>query len=203
MKQTELVIREILYRAIENNERKLTQSELSKSLGISLSIVNLAVRKLADIGAIKISKRSFTILDIKKSLYFWASIRNFKKDIIFNTRIESNIREIERNMPEGIIFTAYSAYKFLFKEVPADYSEIYIYSDKKSLETIKKRFMPDHEKRVSRANLFILKKDNLINNHKEIPIAQLFVDLWNLSEWYAKEFIISLEKKIEDMLEKK
>ena len=59
MKKTELVYREMLYQAIENKNNKLTQSEISKKLGISLSIVNLCVKKLSNIGAIKINQRNF------------------------------------------------------------------------------------------------------------------------------------------------
>lgn len=196
MKQIELVIREILYRAIEKKERKFTQSELSKGLGMSLSIVNSAVRRLCEIGAVKILQRSFNVIDIRKIIYFWASLRNLKKDIIFNGRVEMSVREIERSMPANIIFTAYSAYKFRFKDVPADYSEVYAYADGKELEIIKKRFSVKSE----RPNLFIFKKDNLIEKYKEIPLAQIFVDLWNMSEWYAKEFVNAMEKKIDEVV---
>ena len=66
MKKIETVYREILYRTMEKNEFNLTQSELSKKLNISLSIINLAVKKLNFVGALKIKQRSFHVLDIKK-----------------------------------------------------------------------------------------------------------------------------------------
>ena len=123
---------------MEKNEFVLTQSELSKKLNISLSIVNIAVKKLNSIGALKIQQRSFRILDIKKIIYLWASVRNLDKDIIFQERIEAPVREIERILP-NIFYTAYTAYKFRFNDVPADYSEIYVYGDENEMETIKKR----------------------------------------------------------------
>lgn len=195
MKKIESVYREILYRAIEKQEFQLTQSELSKKLDLSLSVVNLAVKKLESIGAIKIMQRSFKVIDIKKILYFWASIRNLKRDIIFKARINMPIRDIERNLP-NIIFSSYTAYKLRFKDVPADYSEVYAYADDKELEIIKKRF-PDKKDNEEKSNLFILKKDKVLNSYKTIPISQIFVDLWNLKEWYAKDFIISMEKNLE------
>ncbi len=94
MKKQEAIYREILYRAIEKKEFSLTQLELSKKLNLSLSIVNSAIKKLNSIGAVKIMQRGFKILDIKKILYFWASIRNLEKDIIFKARIEAPVREI-------------------------------------------------------------------------------------------------------------
>ncbi len=195
MKKIESIYREILYRAIEKKEFQLTQSELSKELVLSLSIVNLAIKKLKSIGAVKINQRSFNVLDIKKILYFWASARNLEKDIIFKARIEMPVREIERNLPD-IIFTAYTAYKFKFNDVPADYSEVYAYADEKELESIKKRFKIDKDIGNKKPNLFILKKDNSMNLYKSIPVSQIFIDLWNLKEWYAKEFINEFEKRI-------
>jgi len=32
-------------------------------------------------------------------------------------------------------------------------------------------------------------------------IAQIFVDLWNLKEWYAKDFLKAMEAKLNGILE--
>ena len=195
MKKIEMVYREILYNAIEKKRFSLTQSELSKKLGISLSIVNLAVKKLKSIGAVNITHRSFKIADIKKTIYYWASIRNLERDIIFRARVDMPVRDIERNMPD-LSYTSYSAYKLQFNDVPADYSEVYVYADEKEIEIIKNRFSR-YIRESPNPNLFVLKKDNLIKIYDKIPLAQIFVDLWNLKEWYAKEFINSFEKRLE------
>ncbi len=194
MKNIELIFREVLYQAIEAKKFTSTQSELSKKLGISLSIVNSALKKLERIGAVKINRRSFQLLDVKKTLYLWASLRNLEKDIIFKARIESPVREIERAMP-NILFTAFTGYKLLFNDIPADYSEVYAYADKSELEQIKKR-VSSFKLSEDNPNFFILKKDNSIKLYPKIPKAQLFVDLWNLKQWYAKEFITALESKL-------
>ncbi len=194
MKKTEGVYREILYRSMEKKEFNFTQSELSKKLSLSLSIVNSAVKKLESIGALKIKQRGFNILDIKKILYLWASLRNLEKDVIFKIRVETPIRDIERAMP-NIIFTTYTGYKFRFNDVPADYSEVYVYADDRQVDEIKKR-ISGFKTGEKNPNLFILKKDSLFDLYKQLPISQLFVDFWNLKEWYAKEFINALEKRI-------
>ena len=192
MKNIELVYREILYKTLEKKEMFLTQSELSKKLDLSLSIVNSGVRRLSMIGAVKIVPRGFKVIDVKKILYLWASIRNL--DIIFRVRIEISVREIERVMP-NVVFTGYSAYKLIFNDVPADYSEIYVYADEKELEIIKKR-ISKFKTSQNNPNFFILKKDNLIDLYNKIPLANIFVDLWNLKEWYAKDFILNFEKNL-------
>ena len=196
MKKIEAVYREILYNAIERKKANFTQLELSKKLNLSLSIVNLAVKKLEAIGTVKVMQRSFKVIDIKKILLFWASARNLSKDVILKMRIEAPVREIERIMP-NILFTAYTGYAFKFKDVPADYSEVYIYANEEELEEVKKRVSKVKTSNVN-PNFFVLRKDLLLGSYKEIPLSQLFVDLWNIKEWYAKEFVNSLDKKIEE-----
>ena len=187
MKRIEEVYREMLFQSMEKNNSTLTQSYLANTLNVSLSIVNLALKPLRNMNAIKIKKRSFDIIDKKKILYYWASIRNLEKDIIYKTRVEKPVRKIESEMPSDIIYAAYSAYKFKFKDVPADYSEVYIYSD--NSKEIQKRF----PKNNNTPNLFVLKKDK---NMETVTIANIFVDLWNLKEWYAKDFLTALEKRL-------
>ena len=194
MKNQEIIYRELLFRVMERKEFSFTQSELSKKLYISLSIINSAIKRLNKLGAVKIHQRSFNIIDIKKILYLWASIRNLEKDTIFKTRLEIPVREIERLMPD-IVFTAYTSYKLKFNDAPADYSEIYAYADEKQLDAIKKR-ISKLKLSEKNPNLFILKKDSLMDLYKSLPISQLFVDLWNLKEWYAKEFLTDFERRI-------
>ncbi|MBS3097933.1 winged helix-turn-helix domain-containing protein [Candidatus Woesearchaeota archaeon] len=192
MKRIEEVYREVLFQSIEKKNNSLTQSYLAKALNMSLSIVNLALRPLRKMNAISVKQRSLDIIDKRKILYYWASTRNLEKDIIYKTRVEKPVRKIEAEMPSGIVYAAYSAYKFKFKEVPADYSEVYVYSD--DLEEIEKRF-PKNNKTP---NIFILKKDG---NMKEMTTAQIFVDLWNLKEWYARNFLKAMEEKLNGILE--
>jgi hypothetical protein len=192
MKRIEEVYREILFQSMEKNKSNLTQSYLAKSLNASLSIVNLALNPLRRMNAIKVKQRSFDVIDKKKILYYWASLRNIEKDILYSTRVEKPIRQIESEMPNNIIYAAYSAYKFRFNDVPSDYSEVYVYSD--NIEEIKKRFP---EKKGAN-NLFILERDPNMNKS---TVAQIFVDLWNLKEWYAKDFLKALEVKLNGLLE--
>ncbi len=191
MKKIELIYREILEQAIERKNMKLTQSELSKGLRVSLSTVNHALKPLLKMNAIEIKQRCFNVIDAKKILYYWASIRDIERDIIYSTRVEMTVREIEKNMPKNVIYGAYSAYCFGFKDAPSDYSEVYVYGD----EELEKRF----KKNNKIPNLFVIKKDEFMK--KRITLAQMFVDLWNIRTWYAKEFLKALEVKMNGLLE--
>lgn len=193
MKSIELAYREILFQAMEKRNRKLTQLDLSKKLRLSLSTVNHAIKPLKKMNSVKVKLRGMEITDPKKILYYWASIRNVDKDVIYKTYVDMPIRKIENSMPDDIVFATYSAYKFKFKNVPADYSEVYVYG-----ENLQDRFPPS--KKIP--NLFIIKKDPFIENYGKITtLAQTFVDLWNIPTWYAKDFLEAMEAKINGFLE--
>lgn len=192
MKVIEQVYRELLYQAIEKRRLALTQLELSSSLKTSISVVNYALRPLERMGAISVMRRGLRVVDVEKALYYWASVRNPQKDVAYATRVELPVTKIEKSMPQDIVFAAYSAYKFAFNyDVPADYSEVYAYSS--DVEEVKRRFPPSG----NAPNLFVLKADrNLHRYGKTTTAGHTFADLWNLKEWYAKDFLKALEAKI-------
>ena len=197
MKKIEFVYREILYQSLEKKNNKMTQLALASKLGISISTVNHALKPLRDMGAIDVNLKNFIAVDKRKILYYWASLRNINKDIIYKTRADKPVQKIESEMPANIVYGAFTAYKFKFKDVPADYSEAYVYGSDEMIDGIKKRF--PESKNVH--NLFVLKKDKLMEDYGQITtLAQTFVDLWNLKEWYAKEFLMALEEKISNLM---
>lgn len=188
MKKIELVYNYILEQALEKKRMNMTQAEIAAALNASLSIVNSAVSHLKKMNGVRVKLRSFDVVDIKKILYYWASARNVDKDVIYATRAELPVSEIEKTMPSDIIYAACTAYKLRFRDVPADYSEVYVYGD---AEKVRKRFPPSR----SRPNLFVLAA-----GPEKMTIANIFVDLWNMKEWYAKEFLIALERRINGIL---
>lgn len=195
MKKKEIILRELLDLTV-TNKLKTTQLELAKRLGVSTSTVNNAIKDAVRLGAIDVKRTGLLVIDPKKLLLYLASIRNLQRDIIYETYVPASVIEIEKNMPAGVIYTMFSAYKFHFNEVPADYSEVYVYADEKVLEEIKKRF----PKKNGPSNLFVLRLDPaLVHLSKEniASLVQIYVDLWNARQWYAKEFLTALEKKLE------
>lgn len=195
MKAIELVYQDVLFQGMEQKRFASSQASIAKTLGLSLSTVHRAIHNLSRLGAVEVRRRSFQIRDVQKILYYWASIHNLQKNIIYQTRVELPVRTIEKMMPEGSIFTAYTAYKLRFHEVPADYSEVYVYGGESIME---ERF----PKMQGVPNLFVLKKDRHIERYgKIVTLATLFVDLWNLQAWYAKAFLKALEEQLHGILE--
>jgi len=192
MKKKEILYRLLLYKAMEKKQERFTQAGLSQELKISLSTTNNAVKPLERIGAIQIMRMGFRITDMQKLFSFFSSARKLQKDVIYSTRAQIPVSQIEKSMPAGVIFGAYSAYKFRFGDVPADYGEVYVYADENALGQIISRF----PKERGPANLFVLKKDEFLDyvcEKNTAPLCQIYCDLWNLGQWYAKDFLKALE----------
>lgn len=191
MFKKEIIWREILFQAIEKKKKQFRQKDLAAKFNFSLSTVFHALKIPRSTGAIKVGGRFFIIVNLEKFLAIWATFRNLEKDIIYKTHIDLSPLKIEGEMPNSAIYTAYSAYRLKFKEVPADYDKIYVYTQ--DLDQIKKRFPP----KKGYENLLVLKPDKFLKNYGLIlPLAQIYVDFWNLKEWYAHDFLEALKKKI-------
>jgi hypothetical protein len=191
MLKKEIIWREVLFQAIEKKKRQFTQKELAAKFGFSLSTVFNALIVLRQTGAIDVRGRFFMVTNIEKLLSIWGTHRNLEKEIIYKTHVDLPPRKVEGEMPAEAIYTACSAYRLKFKEAPADYDKVYIYT--KDLSEIKKRF----PSKKGYENLIVLKADKFLSNYGLLPpLAQIYVDLWNLKEWYAHDFLEALKKKI-------
>lgn len=192
MTKKEIIWREILFQAAENRKLEFTQKELAEKYGFSLSTVFNALKIPRGMNAVE-GKRGFRIKDIEKFLYLWATFRKIKNDVIYQTAIKKGVFEIEGEMPPSAIFGAYSAFLRKYKEAPADYDKVYVYIEEEKINEIKKRFPQEEGYR----NLIVLRADSRLDNFGKItPDCQTFADLWNLPEWYAKDFLNALKNKI-------
>lgn len=193
MPKKEIIWRDILYQAIKNKKIEFTQQALAEKYGFSLSTVFNALKPLRGSSIIQVGSQGFKITDIEKFLYLWATFRNIKKDVIYRTNTNEGVQDIEGKMPPKIIFGAFSAYCKKYREAPADYDKVYVYAPKKQLDKIKNRFPP----KKGYADLIVLESDQWLKNFGPItPDCQTFADLWNLPDWYAKDFLEALKEKI-------
>lgn len=195
MKKIEIIWRELLFQTIEKKNRRFTQKDLAKKFGFSTSTIFQALKVPRKMGAIRDTGRFFILENPEKLLYYWASIRNPKKDLILKGRVNLPIFEIEGRVPSQAIFGGYTAFRQKFRIAPADYDKVLIYAPNKEL--VEKRFKIEK----GRENLFVFKADKFLKNYGQVtPLAQTFVDLWNLKDWYANEFTKTLKEKIDELL---
>ena len=193
MFKKEIIWREILFQAIKKNKYDFQQKELARKFGFSLSTIFNALKKPRNIKAIEVSGRGFRLINVEKLLYLWATERKVEKDIIYSTFIPETPSKIEQQMPDGIIWGLFSAYRQKFHSTPSDYDKVYVYANRQQLSEIKKRF----PQKKGPKNLFVLQPDNFLKNYGTSgTLSQIFVDIWNTSDWYAQEFLKKLKIKM-------
>ena len=194
MKKIEFIWRELLERMIEEKDNQFKIIDLAKKFNLSTSVVFHSLYPLKELNIVKIGKNQSYLIDWERLLFFWATRRTLKKDIIYKTYSPLSIFEREGLMPSCVLPTAYTAFRFYFKKIPSDYDACYFYSD--NVEEVKKRFPP----KKGEANIFILKPDPHLLKKKKVSLPQVFVDLWNLPDWYAKDFQEGLLFQIKKIL---
>lgn len=194
MLKIEYIWRDLLERTIEKGNPEFTIVELSKKYQLSTSVVSYALSPLKELNLVKINKFLSQVTDWERLLFYWATRRNLKKEIIYSVYSPLSIYEREGLMPADVIPTAYTGFRLEFKRMPSEYDHLYFYSP--NVEKIKKRFPPT----PSKPNIFILKPDPYLVKTRKLSLAQLFVDLWNLPEWYSKPYqeatLLEIRKKL-------
>lgn len=187
MKKIELIWRELLDSGINNPV--FEQKQLAQKFGFSTSTVFAAIKPLRGIGAVEVTGRNFKIINFEKILMFWATHRNLQKDIIFQTHVDLPVFEIEGLVDNKTVFGAYTAARNLLDEAVSDYDKVYVYGGVSRFPKVK-----------GVPNFFILKKDKFMKG-KTTSVAQTFVDLWNLSDWFAYDYMKALKAKFYPMIE--
>ena len=192
MKKNEFIWRHLLFEVIEKRTIRFQQQELATLFSVSSSTVNAALIPIRRLGGIRVGGRGFDIVDYEKILYHWANVRQLSKDVAFSFRLNEPVREIEGQLPPDSYLTAYSAIRQRFGEPPADYESVYCYHSHP--EIVKNRFQ-------KKPNVFILQADPFLYLYgKELSLGHIFVDLWNLTDWYAKDFVTYLKGVIDGLL---
>lgn len=195
MKNKEIIWRAILEQALIKKTTRFTQKELAERYQLSTSTVFAALSAPRQLGAIEVTGRYFELRNFEKLLYLWATMRNLPANITYQTYVPSDVPSFEAAMPPSVIYAAYSAYRRHFLDAPADYDKVYVYAT--DLTPIKKRFPP----RPGQPNLIVLRPDPFLKEYGLVtPYSQTFVDLWNIKDWFAIEFIKALKQKLHGIL---
>jgi len=198
MKKIETIWHFLLYIALAQKVFKHTQEEIACSFGFSLSTVYHALKIPSQIGAIRKESKFFVLADVFKLLYYWASVRNLERNIIYKTYYEAPINQLEGLIPAQSIYAGYTAAKKLLGEPPADYDKVYFYFKESDMDQVKLRFPPQNQ---TLPNIFVLELNESMRKFGPITtLPHTFVDIWNLKDWYGRDFTQKLEEKIHELL---
>lgn len=183
------VFRELLRGVMEEKALRFTVRGLAKSTGVPPSTVSHALKPLKDMGAIKMETRGFRVTNARKALLYWCSVRDLVSSVVYRTRLDMRVEEIEGMVPPSAIFTAYTAFKHRFGRAPSEYGEVYAYG---SLDDFKSRF-GEPRGAIGTENLIVLEADEHLRKLGKATLAQIYVDLWNIPAWYAQDFLDAME----------
>lgn len=194
MKKFEVIWRHLLIAALEGGSSSFSQTGLAEQFHFSTSTIFHALKEPRAIGAVSVTKKACTLTNFEKLLMLWATRRQLRTDILYETRVELPILQIEGLLPGSVIPTAYTSYRFRFSHVPADYDHVYVYASE--AEEVQTRF----PSRRGRQNLTVFHPDPILAKIREVSLPQLYVDLWNLPEWYSRDFYLAVYHKMEGKL---
>ena len=191
MKILEVLYRDILHSFFTEGTSVFQQKELARKFHCSVSTVFHALKAPRRIGAVKVTGRNFSLADAEKLLTYWATRRRLSSEILYETRSPDSAAKREGQMPPDVIFGCYSAYRLLYGNTPADYDKVYVYAE--SADEIKARF----PKSKGPPNLAVLKADPFLASYGQMsPPVQVAADLWNLTDWYARDFLAVLRRRL-------
>lgn len=196
MKKIETVWCQILYDVLEQNQPRFQQQKLAEKLRLSTSTVNHALKDLRRMGAVRIGGDGGTVSDAEKILMHWSNHRDLTGDTVETLGLGGSVVEIEGLLPPGSVLGGYSAVRQWYGEAAADYSTVYAYHlDPKQIQ---RRFdgYPAGD-----TKLVILRLAPMIPIRQETTsLAHTFVDLWNITDWMAKDFGRRVKQEIDGLL---
>ena len=198
MKKIETIWHHILQNAVSERAFKHTQKAIAEKFGYSVSTVHHALRIPSEIGAVRKSGKFFVLQDFTKLLYYWASVRSLKRDTLIVLQCDESMRELEGRALPNSIFGGYAAATHHLVEPPADYSKTIFYIKEKEISNFEHRFAGKKDKN---GNVIALKMPDALSGAR--PYTSLpwtFVDLWNMHDWYARDFCKALEEKMHEII---
>lgn len=196
MKKIETVWCQLLFDVLERHMSHFQQQELAAKLRISTSTVHHALEKLRQMGAVRIGGDGGAVVDAEKILMHWANHRNLARDVTTTRTLNHSVLEVEGLLPQGSILGGYSAVRSWYGEAPADYTKVYVYHA--NIQEVLRRFEGHKE---GGTTLYVLTLVSTIPTRTETTsLAHTFVDLWNMTDWMAKDFVRRVKEDIDRVL---
>ncbi len=200
MKKIETIWHHLLNEALTRKVYRHTQQELARRFRFSLSTVHHALKIPVQMGAIRKESKFFLLQNFKKLLYYWASVRALQRDIVYRASIDKPIGQIKGEALPDSVFAGYFAAHHHLGEAPADYEKAHWYLAREDQQKARERFPQTPRSKRTPNVFFLLKPDPFPCDGPYTTLPLTFVDIWNLDDWYAQDFIKALEEKIDGLL---
>lgn len=196
---TERVWRHLCVAAQRDSRRRWPSvSALGRELDLATSTVHRALSRPAEIQAVRILPGGGLItLDPGRLLMLWAARRRPVLDLVdrFSVPVRADVVERAVMNPDAILggFAAVTA--ALGANTIADYSTVLVYGDPRlpPLGTDANAGSPGFED----TTVWVLEPDPLLARYgRNTPLAQAWVDLFNIPGWQAARFVHALLPRV-------
>lgn len=196
---TEQVWRHLCVSAHDHGRRRWPSvSALARELDMQISTVHRAIERPAEIQAVKTpASGGLVVLDPARLLMLWAGRRRPTRDLLERFTLPTAATDVERAVanPSAILGGFAAASAALGGNTIADYSTVLVYGDPRLPDL---PAAPDHEEPgFEPTEVWVLEPDPRLSRYgRTTPLAQAWVDLFNLPGWQAARFVHYLLPKV-------
>lgn len=189
--KTEQVWRHLLVGALEGDRRRWESiTALAHELDLGISTVHRALAQPTEMGAVVVrTVGGLRLLDPGRLLMTWAGRRRLTADVVRRVRVGARAGEVEQSMhnPAAILGGFGAVVARIGGNTIADYETVLVYGEP-GLNEVE----PSHD-RAPATEVIVLQPDSLLARYgPTTPLAQAWVDLFNLPGWQAARFVHSL-----------
>jgi len=191
LSKTEIIWRHLLVGALEKGRRREASiSALARELGFGISTVHKALERPVGIGAVAVHpSRGVRTIDPWRLLVLWAGKRNLEGDVIRRSSTSLSVAQTEHAVLEaGRVLGGFGGLVSHIGDNPISaYGTVLYYGGP----------LTDIESDDGPTMLLALEPDPLLARYGSVaPLAQCWVDLFNLPGWEAARFVEETPKEL-------
>lgn len=193
--KTEQVWRHLLVGSLERGRfRYPSVTAVARDLDLGGSTVHRALQRPLEMGAVRVrSGRGLRVIDPYRLLFLWAGHRNLRADVVSERTVSLPAPEVEQLLP-GARFVLGGFGAVVARQggnFIAAYDRVVCYGDPADLPTAL------GEAPIGETTVVVLQPDRLLHRYGRVtPLAQAYVDLFNLPGWPAARFVSALTSEI-------
>jgi hypothetical protein len=193
LSKTQQVWRHLTAAAVEGERRRWPSvTALAGELDMGISTVHRALSHPAEIGAVLVRPAGgVRVVDPGRLLMMWAGHRSLRHDVVERFQVEGSAPAVERSIANrAAVLGGFGAVVARTGgNTIADYEMVLVYGDPR-LRPRRQVADPDP---LRTTEVIVLQPDPLLERYGRVtPLAQAWVDLFNLPGWQAARFVYRL-----------
>lgn len=176
------------------------QHDIAEHLSMSIGNVNLALDPLRELGAAEVVAKKVVIRDIKKLLIMWAA-RHDPEPLLGAFGSPVDARASMRVLPSRVALTSFAGFLASYPErpnpAPIPHLRAYVDpADTAILGELRERFTEQRDGATAVLRIHAADAVMAASMPSVVSPAQLYVDLWSESDFFAGDYLRALETEL-------